>query len=100
MGMTLLSMFALLPSIFHHVKTPGLSQARGQAAQVSVFLRLFSAHQIADGAAGLAGRLAGRLTFAAAFKFDGILKRTLIDGNDMFGHNDTSRPNFYMFIIP
>ena len=56
---------------------------------------LFSADQVANGAACFASGLAGSLTFTAAFEFDGVLQRRLVDCNDVFGHDVTSlKPRF------
>ena len=56
---------------------------------------LFCADQVANGAACFASGLAGSLTFTAAFEFDGVLQRRLVDCNDVFGHDVTSlKPRF------
>ena len=51
---------------------------------------LVLADLVGNAAAGLASGLAGSLTFTAAFEFDGVLQRRLVDCNDVFRHNVTS----------
>lgn len=91
--------------IIKHIKTPGhwaggLAVRSGSLCFLGFFLG--GADQVANGAARLAGRLAGSLTFTAAFELDGVLQRRLIDSNDVFGHNVTSLKNmiYAEIIIP
>jgi hypothetical protein len=81
---------------------PGVREAGSMLPQAVrsgslCFLGFFlgCADQVADGAACLAGRLAGSLTFTASFKLNGVLQGRLVDCNDMFGHDVTSPKQFF-----